>query len=531
MSGAIALTAGCQPKKANEGRNLEAEIKKTLKTVQYENQPATPTYPTSTTENQEKLKNYKLEKKKIKNISKVEILTGDIRLSDTKVSYSSLTQKMILTGSAILFDGSQNENVKVLSQKEFKLVGIQSSDRPHFILKDEIPADKSNPMFISAEARCIDRLDDKDPNCNHVMVDIYFLHQKKIYTEQVEVNRQEINPPKATTPTELAEPTNPPVANPPSAPAEDSDEIDATNSQQTEGDDLSIAGRYKGGAEIIDLGSLYEDVDADNKPIELITTKPETPKSDGSNSPTTPKKEEPQEKIISPRFLQMKDGRIRPINQAIGFPDQGAIKNSSSLLLKQQSLKEKAYFEVINPSGEKHFGTFEMIELISRMSTDFFNKFTKTLFLSNISSANGGKLTPHTGHQNGLDADIGYPTDLNLVKFPVVVQMKSRKHIPANYSVEKTYQLFKYLFSQSDIRVSRIFVDKEIKKDLCKYAIEKNELASNDKDLVQQMFSNLQHVDGHGDHFHMRLECSKYDAACRDRIYVKTENCSPEATK
>ncbi|MBY0452585.1 MAG: penicillin-insensitive murein endopeptidase [Bdellovibrionaceae bacterium] len=39
------------------------------------------------------------------------------------------------------------------------------------------------------------------------------------------------------------------------------------------------------------------------------------------------------------------------------------------------------------------------------------------------------------------------------------------------------------------------------------------------------MFSNIQHVSGHGDHFHVRIKCSKRDAGCRLRIYRKMPAC------
>jgi murein endopeptidase len=53
----------------------------------------------------------------------------------------------------------------------------------------------------------------------------------------------------------------------------------------------------------------------------------------------------------------------------------------------------------------------------------------------------------------------------------------------------------------------------------------KNEFESESKEVVKAMFENIQHVNGHGDHFHLRIKCSKFDPACRGRIYRKMETC------
>ena len=102
----------------------------------------------------------------------------------------------------------------------------------------------------------------------------------------------------------------------------------------------------------------------------------------------------------------------------------------------------------------------------------------------------------------------------------------ARHYYPANYSVEKTYNIFKFLFKQKDIGVDRIFIDQSIKTALCTYAKSKGETRGAEKDFVKNMFENLQHVYGHGDHFHVRVKCSQFDPGCRARVYRKMEPCT-----
>ena len=152
------------------------------------------------------------------------------------------------------------------------------------------------------------------------------------------------------------------------------------------------------------------------------------------------------------------------------------------------------------------------------------------LFVGNISARKGGLLNPHKSHQIGMDVDIAYPAataaDAEKNNFPVVVQQSSRKFNSNVYSTKKTFELFKYAFKQTEPPVDRIFADKLILQDLCKYAVQNKEFSGKDKDVVEKLFQNIEHVDGHGDHFHLRLKCTDAHPACRSKIYVKAKGCS-----
>ena len=140
-------------------------------------------------------------------------------------------------------------------------------------------------------------------------------------------------------------------------------------------------------------------------------------------------------------------------------------------------------------------------------------------------------MSSHLSHQIGMDADIAYPTqtleEISKTGFATVVSQKSepRKLNTNAYSVEKTFELFKFAFKQTDYPIERIFADQLIIKDLCAYAKQKNELTGPDKKIVETLFDNIEDVDGHGSHFHVRLKCTDFQPACRSKLYTKTLGC------
>ncbi len=464
---------------------LKSMKAKQIEEIKYENVAATPTVVVPQTAKQ----------KNILNNNKTEIILGAAELKNTKISYNSIDQKMLIVGHVSIVNQSSEGRKEVVAEKDFALSGIHQKNQSSFILSDDIMPSAEKKLMVKAEARCLTITENGNANCNHVMVDLYFFHNGKYYTEQIEVNRTATN----TEPNPVPNP-NQQILPPPAAEIVQQESEDQLYTQQSENSDDSINGRYQGGAETIDLDQLFSKND---KPTD-----------------------KPTDKLLNPNLLQTKNGEIRPINQSFGFPDNGFLRHATSLLLRQLALDKKAFFEVVVPDRKKYFATYEMAEMITRIGELLHQQYTKKLFVANLSAINGGKLKPHVSHQNGLDADFGYPTDLPGIKFPLVVRMSDRAYFPKNYSLEKTYALLKYLFSENDIAVDRIFLDKKIKQALCDHAIAQNELRAEEKERIQYMFTNLQHVDGHGDHFHLRIKCSKLDPACRSRIYKKIEGCS-----
>lgn len=503
--GALFLVAafGCGPKspmRANAPVEPEKEI-------EFESE-AKPTVVIPPTQNDVQ---YQPVPSTITNNNNIQIILGAAEIQNAKISYTSIDGKMQITGNVVMLNDSKEK----IAEKTFTLKGSHLKNESNITLHDEIESSTDKKITVKAVAHCLAVTANNNVDCSQVVVDVYILFNNKYYTEQLEIKKPEPVRPPQTPP---QDPTPPDTA---PAPVQHEDEDQVDNQQSEEGDD-SIDGRFEGGAATVDLPALFNDKPPVVPPPETPTSPPSS--SDNTQAPTTPTKP-PQDRPLNPDLQQTQNGDVRPINQAIGFPDAGSLRNATSILTRQQALNKKAFFEVVAPDRKKHFATYEMAEMITRVGEQLNRQYTKKLYVSNISAINGGKLRPHASHQNGLDVDLGYPSDVATLKFPLVVRMSTGEYFSKNYSIEKTFNLFKYMFSQKDILVDRIFVDAKIKKALCDFAIAKNEFQTEAKDVVRSMFQNLQHVRGHGDHFHLRIKCSKYDPGCRGRIYRKMETC------
>ncbi len=489
-----------------------------------------------------------------------EIIVGQVKMSKVKMHYNTEDRLLEVTGTAKIYDEGKSE----ITSTQFELSGSHASDESIVNLRPLVPvkANSSEKAVVRAKALCLDVNSNDEFNCSHVVVDFFVAYKKQVFTQQMEVKKK-LSPaqkPTVVTPApaepaaehnEVSEETLEKeviVENP--GPNDASAEADLKTSP-AEGVEASILGPYNGFTKTADLAELFADDEAKivvPKPKPVIG-KPSTPPPTQEKKPTpTPAKPpvagpttpapapqkviSPPGKLINKDFKQTHDGNVRPIMQAFHYSDAGYLRNATSLLSKQNSAEDKSFFAIADPSRNTYYGTYEMAEMISRLSERVNKTLTRKLYISSLSREKGGRLPPHASHQNGTDADIAYPTTLENVRFPVVAKTeyvsKSKaitRFYPSRFSVEKTYDLFKFAFSQADIEVERIFVDATVKKALCDYANAQGELKGKDKDLVQYMFQNLQHIRGHGDHFHLRLRCSSEDKGCQPKLYRINEGC------
>ncbi|MGZ3691642.1 MAG: penicillin-insensitive murein endopeptidase [Pseudobdellovibrio sp.] len=490
------------------------------------------------------------------------VIVGSTAVNNAKVQYSSIERKLIVTGEVEILDNKKQK----LAGKTFSLIGYHKPDETLFSLYDQND-DSDKSLVVRAQTTCIGINDDSQFDCSHVVVDIYLSYNKVNYTEQLEAFNK------------IDKPSDPSPATQLPAPAPTADKPNPGQDQQSEGDDQSLNGRYQGTIDVVDLDKLFatpvpppppplaapEPKPAQPKPSQPApkptqpAPKPNQPPPKPPATPTTPPKTTtpppvqtqppvkptpapdetgtsnpaPQSngtvpsgnKILSDDLLETLDGKIRQYNQAFGFPNAGHLRNSTSLLDLQKLSNNSEFFEIAVPSREKHYGTYEMSQFVLRAAKYIKTTYNHILYVGNTSLKNGGKSVPHKSHQIGVDVDIAYPTDAKGVLFPVVATMSPHKFYTDRYSTEKTYFLLKDLFTDPSTKIDRIFVDQLIKDDLCAFARKQGETTGKDKELVRTMFENIQHVDGHGDHFHVRIKCSEMDPACRSMIYRRMDSC------
>lgn len=216
----------------------------------------------------------------------------------------------------------------------------------------------------------------------------------------------------------------------------------------------------------------------------------------------------------------------RPRDQAVGQTDKGSLKNASDLTAR--IAETDAPVDLPAKSRNRFYGTFELVETVLQMGF-LIEKFDLgyNLQVSDLSQKVGGHLinSAHLSHQNGLDVDVGYITKFNPKdkgSFPNIVQGKA---LISDFLADDFLQFLQDLFETSQEGIDRIFVDGVVKAGLCARAKEKGLLGPGKQNgqtgvfasggNVTEILRRLRAWEGHANHFHLRLKCSKYHPRCR----------------
>jgi penicillin-insensitive murein endopeptidase len=179
--------------------------------------------------------------------------------------------------------------------------------------------------------------------------------------------------------------------------------------------------------------------------------------------------------------------------QAIGFYAEGKLQDA--IQLPNSGFGFARYLT----KKDRSWGTTDMITLIQNVSEVFFKNFPEfgPLAVGDISQREGGDITPHAAHQNGLDADILYV----------------KKQRTKSYDAQGNLDLFKLIVASKHI--NRIFLSPAMKKKVCAHA-KTNELMSDE--LTQETLRRLRPISKHTTHFHIRMVCPVgSQAVCDDQ--------------
>lgn len=220
---------------------------------------------------------------------------------------------------------------------------------------------------------------------------------------------------------------------------------------------------------------------------------------------------------------------IAKIKPALGLhgKKQAYRKHTDGKLFNANQLKrsqEAAYFlrttDDRNNSPQRAYGTDLMIDLIEKSLKLLNSKYPgrPEVVIASISQKAGGplcrrtsdgRLKCHRSHQNGLDADIAYPS-----------KNKTKKDLwnalNGELDIERFVFLAKTLVRAEGSPVIAMFVDRQIKKMACQYA--KKQFPGELRDSKSDLFKALRHMthwDGHKDHFHLRLNCPSGSTGCK----------------
>lgn len=478
---------------------------------------------------------------------RLELLMNQMKLADAKISVGRHAGLVLFSATAVIED---------------KTYPIQLEGH----LKEDSTADLINAAGTDdrfrAEVICRGEVKEKFYSCDSLFVDLYFkVTDQKFYREQLQIESEEE---KAAQ-----------VAKASPAPATKAPEI--TNEEDDEGDHGEIPeskGAYVGRPERVK--ELFE-IEEKQKPVTESETKspsasepiatpkpapkstpaptkatppptakstpvPKAPVKQQSQAPaanttpktqqqgttvvvrSTPKPQEPTAVVkstpkpaptaVAPEpvipnparvVLDLKDDPNRPVDQAVGEYSGGRLENALSLEF------EGPHHYFSQPQEKQNYGTYDLLLAVRILAKKIFTEIfpgTK-IRINDFSGARGGHLPPHAGHQNGLEADIGYLTSNSAKKVPQSVISSAGKWLNT-MKMNEMWKVFKFLGNSE--RVSLIYINRGIKPKVCAYARSQSDLATPAGSMALR---KLEAIGGHTSHFHLRMECGRYNPRCR----------------
>jgi penicillin-insensitive murein endopeptidase len=203
-----------------------------------------------------------------------------------------------------------------------------------------------------------------------------------------------------------------------------------------------------------------------------------------------------------------------PEEQALGFYSRGNLKFAN--LLPTEGF---GFVHLFRPRDRGH-GTYDLIYVITESARRLQELFPSRdrVQVGDLSAFEGGPISRHASHQNGLDVDIAFlrkdqteqdPNDTSGFRESFV----QRGKLTANFDIARNWAFAKLLISTG--RVQRVFVNNVVKRGLCAFAKANGELDSQTETLRR-----LRVYTGHMDHFHVRVTCPDNSPACQSQNEV-----------
>jgi penicillin-insensitive murein endopeptidase len=191
----------------------------------------------------------------------------------------------------------------------------------------------------------------------------------------------------------------------------------------------------------------------------------------------------------------------------VGTPDQGALVNALALPL------EGPFHLKITRGRERWWGTTELVNLILTTAESFHEGWAQRILVGDLSAREGGEISLHRSHENGLDVDVGYPTRSGQEQDPEndrgfehsMVSLSG--HISGDFNTEAAWDLAR-LFIESG-QVQRIFIAPQIKQRFCRLVRRRGE-----NETAAETLRRLTPLHNHRDHMHVRLYCPSGATGC-----------------
>ncbi len=195
---------------------------------------------------------------------------------------------------------------------------------------------------------------------------------------------------------------------------------------------------------------------------------------------------------------------------SVGLPSNGTLEGGVPMM--------DGPGRVMKMIGWKSFGTATTVALLDTVLRHWAETgHSQPVIVGNMSSRNGGRLSPHSTHQSGRDVDLGYPQIL-----PSGEELNWRVMDSKNLDGKETWALLSMLVQTGQVEV--IYIDRGVQKLLHAYALEHGLMSKNAlKGWMEYPAPTgagspvIQHVKGHVDHMHVRFKCQPHETACKSR--------------
>lgn len=205
-----------------------------------------------------------------------------------------------------------------------------------------------------------------------------------------------------------------------------------------------------------------------------------------------------------------------PCNQTVGFYSTDGKLTSDNFM----PLEGEGYVKLFRPRN-RLFATTDMIQVLVYAGENLRKLYpsSERMQIGDISQRGGGEISGHASHRNGLDADIVFLRNNHKEQDPnfldgFIETFVFKGEVTNNFDVKRNWDLFKVFVSTK--RVRRIFVDVAVKMKLCSYVLNFEGLTP----LAEETLRRLRPLEGHDDHFHIRLTCPKRSPKCDDQEEV-----------
>jgi penicillin-insensitive murein endopeptidase len=149
----------------------------------------------------------------------------------------------------------------------------------------------------------------------------------------------------------------------------------------------------------------------------------------------------------------------------------------------------------MRPERHRTFGHPRLIELLKSIGAELARSKKPKLMIGDIGQARGGPtMSAHASHQTGLDVDVWFAG-----KAPTMVDKKKFKPLKA--------------FGKAQVELLRRFAESpETDRILVNFVLKRQLCAEHGS---EPWIRKIRPWFGHDHHFHVRLECSSGDAACK----------------